>query len=368
MSSGAQARTYRVGFVMEYSIGHVTFAKMLQRVVKADPTVQARWLLIGPTTKLWPATMFPFSRNYSLAVSASARRLVGRARDFDVLFLHTQTLSLMLGRVMRRVPSVISADATPINIDEAWPWHQRGNRQVEEVKRRLVSSALRRATYVMPWNEWCARSLVDDYGVAPGRVRTVMPGVDVEAWEAAPRHGRGPLRVLFVGGVFERKGGPDLLAALKAVEFDWECDIVTKSEVAGGERVRVHRHLDQDDPRLRALFAAADVFVLPTSGDTMGLAIIEAMAAGLPVVSTRVGAVPEVVDDGATGILVRPGDVPALADALKRLAANPELRREMGAAGRRRAGELFDEKVNGARVLELVKTAADEGAGAGQAG
>ena len=115
---------------------------------------------------------------------------------------------------------------------------------------------------------------------------------------------------------------------------------------------------------MRALFAAADVFVLPTAGETMGFAIIEAMAAGLPVISTRVGElVPEVVDDGTTGILVPPGDVAALTGALKRLAEHPELRREMGAAGRRRARQLFDERVNGPRVLELVKTTADAGPG-----
>jgi glycosyltransferase involved in cell wall biosynthesis len=383
---------------------------MLQRVVDDDPTVQAEWMFIGPTTKLWPATMFPFSRNYTLEVSATARRLVGRAAHFDVLFLHTQTLSLFLGGVMRRVPTVISVDATPMNIDEAWSWHEKGNRPVEAVKRRLVGSALRRAAYVMPWNDWCARSLVDDYGVAPARARLVLPGTDVESWGAATPDGtalvgagtppdsptppngtrqgdgRGPLRVLFVGGAFERKGGPDLLSALKGLEGAWECDIVTKSEVPGAEvvgaevagpgaggpgptearaagraRVRAHRHLDQGDPRLRTLFAAADVFVLPTAGETMGFAIIEAMAAGLPVISTRVGAVPEVVDDGTTGILVPPGDVAALTGALKRLAEHPELRREMGAAGRRRARQLFDERVNGPRVLELLKTAADAG-------
>ena len=71
MSAGPPGRIYRVGFIIEYSIGHVTFAKMLQRVVQADPSVEADWFLIGPTTKLWPAAMFPFSRNYSLAVSAS---------------------------------------------------------------------------------------------------------------------------------------------------------------------------------------------------------------------------------------------------------------------------------------------------------
>jgi glycosyltransferase involved in cell wall biosynthesis len=264
--------------------------------------------------------MFPFSANYSLSVSASAARLVGLAARFDVLFMHTQTLSLFLGPVMGRVPSVISVDGTPINIDEAYPLHHKQGRQVEGVKRRLVGSSFRRATYTMPWSRWCARSLVDDYRVAPRRAPIVRPGTDVEKWEVGPRRDGGPLRVLFVGGEFARKGGPDLLAALAVLEADWECDIVTKSEVPGSERVRVHRDLDQDDPRLAALFGAADVFVLPTAGDAMPLAIIEAMAAGLAVVSTRIAAVPEVVDDGATGILINPGDVAALAEALKRLA------------------------------------------------
>ena len=358
---------YRIGFVMEYSIGHVTFTQMLQRVVERDPSVRAEWFLIGPTTEVWPATMFPFSRNYTLSASASARRMVGRAPAFDVLFMHTQTVTLFMASLMRRLPSVISTDGTPKNIDESWPWHHEASRPVAAVKRRLLGSVLRRATYMMPWSEWCARSLVSDYGVEPGRARIVRPGVDVASWDVGPRTGGGPLRVLFVGGVFERKGGPDLLAALQALDVDWECDIVTKSDVPGGPRVRVHRHLDQDDPELRALFGAADVFVLPTVGDTMGLAIVEAMAAGLPVVSTRIGALSEVVLEGTTGFLVQPGDVAALAEALKRLAARPELRREMGAAARRRACQLFDERVNGPEVLELLKTAADEGAGAGRA-
>jgi glycosyltransferase involved in cell wall biosynthesis len=353
-------RIYRVGFVMEYLVGHVTFAKMLQRVVERDPSVQAEWLLVEPTTGLWPATMFPFSRNYTLRSSANARRMVGRAGRFDVVFLHTQTLALFSGLLARRVPSVLSTDATPKNMDEAFPTHRQQSPPVEELKRRFLGPVLRRPTYTMPWSEWCARSLVDDYGADPRRMHMVRPGVDLERWPAPPRASRGPLRVLFVGAEFERKGGPHLLAALAALEAEWECDIVTKSDVPGGDRVRVHRDLGQHDPRLHALFAAADVFVLPTLGDAMPWVIIEAMASGLAVVSTRIGAVPELVLDGATGLLVGPGDVAGLAEALKRLAARPEVRLGMGAAARRRAEEMFDERRNGPQVLELLKRAADE--------
>ena len=86
----------------------------------------------------------------------------------------------------------------------------------------------------------------------------------------------------------------------------------------------------------RALLAAADVFVLPSRHEGMPLVAIEAMEAGLPVVATRVIGSEEVVEDGVTGALVRPADPAALEAALRRLLADPDVRRRQGAAGRRR--------------------------------
>jgi glycosyltransferase involved in cell wall biosynthesis len=90
-----------------------------------------------------------------------------------------------------------------------------------------------------------------------------------------------------------------------------------------------------------ALLAAADLFVLPSLDDAFPTAILEAMAAGLPVVATRAGGIPEIVDDGATGLLVPPGDAAALARAISTLLADPAARKSLGEAGRRRAGERF---------------------------
>jgi glycosyltransferase involved in cell wall biosynthesis len=90
------------------------------------------------------------------------------------------------------------------------------------------------------------------------------------------------------------------------------------------------------------LLAAADVFVLSSASEGMPISVLEAMAAGLPVVASRVGGVPELVIDGETGLLVAPGDAYELAEALRRLFADAGLRQRLGDAGHVRVRERFD--------------------------
>ena len=87
-----------------------------------------------------------------------------------------------------------------------------------------------------------------------------------------------------------------------------------------------------------------DFFVLPSLDEGLGRSMVEAMAAGKPVVASRVGGIPEAVEDGKTGILVPPGDARALASALTVMMDNPEKALEMGRRGRERAEKLFDEE------------------------
>ena len=110
-------------------------------------------------------------------------------------------------------------------------------------------------------------------------------------------------------------------------------------DLALPEGASVKPQLDRHE--LALWYAAADVFTLPSLGDQAPLAVLEAMAAGAPVVATRVGGIPEEVDSGTTGMLVPPRDATLLGTALVRLLRDPALRASMGAAGRSRVLERF---------------------------
>ena len=194
----------------------------------------------------------------------------------------------------------------------------------------------RGAAVIATFSANAARSLERDYGVDPARVRVVGAGANIFP-EKAPRRDDGHT-VVFVGFDFARKGGFVLLEALRILRGR-----VPRARlfVAGApptgrvpERVTFLGPVELSE--LPALFAQSTVFAMPTLQEPFGLAFLDAMACGLPCVGTRIEAVPEIVRDGETGLLVPPGDPVALAGALERLLGDPARARAMGARGRAR--------------------------------
>jgi glycosyltransferase involved in cell wall biosynthesis len=191
-------------------------------------------------------------------------------------------------------------------------------------------------------------------GVEPARIRVVPSGVDLEACraEAGARErlraewgwGANDVGVALVG-VLERRKGHHLLleAALRAAG---QLRYVFCG--AGSEEAALRAQARPLGARVRFLgfrtdvadvLAAADVAVLPSLHEGLGVAALEAMAAARPVIASRVGGLGEVMAGGEAGILIPPGDATALADALADLAADPALRHRLGVAGRRRVVE-----------------------------
>jgi glycosyltransferase involved in cell wall biosynthesis len=348
----------QVGIIVEYLIGHVTYADALRRAAARHPGLvthqyDLRWPYRGLIERLPP-----IRSNWSLRSSVRTRAILERAPALDAALMHTQTASLLSVGYMRRVPTIISADATPRQFDSvgAAYGHAAASERVEGVKAAIVGRAFRAAHRVIAWTEWVRRSLVDDYGVDAARVLVLHPGTQLPP--PSPVKPEIPRRILFVGGEFERKGGRQLLAALDDAPFEWELDVVTRSDLSPRPRVRVHQNISAGDAQLRRLYADADVFALPTLGEAVPHVVAEAMAAGLPVIATDVGAIPDLVD-GDSGMLVPPGDVPALRQGLTALLSDPARCRAMGAAARARAERTLDAEINLSRTLDLLAAAAE---------
>jgi glycosyltransferase involved in cell wall biosynthesis len=362
----SQATALRVAFVLEQTLGHTAHAQNIERELARTSWIDGRLVRVE-----WrPPSRLPLpTSTWSFRASLSARRgLQSLLRDgrLDAAFIHTQVAALLSGDLMQRVPTVVSLDATPVNFDSQGDGygHGRSGATAELAKRWVNRRAFLAAQALVSWCEWAKKSLVSDYGIDPARVTVIRPGVDLTLFRPAGRPAGARLRVLFVGGDFTRKGGPDLLSAAAGLP-DVELDLVTGAPPArlpDPSRMRVHAGLGPQSPALLRLYREADVFALPSRADCFPQAVAEAMACGLPVVGSRVGAMLEMVRDGETGLAVPPGDPAAIRQALARLGADPTLRRSLGAGGRKLAVAEHDAGANNQRLFQILAEVAEAAA------
>jgi glycosyltransferase involved in cell wall biosynthesis len=183
-------------------------------------------------------------------------------------------------------------------------------------------------------------------GIPPDRLVLLPYGVDVDRFSPCERDNRpGPIRLLYVGQVGYRKGLPYIAEALRRLEMDPSSFRVV-GPVVKQSRILERRLHDVDyvgkvqHGQLTAQYHEADVFLLPSLSEGMGLVVLEAMATGLPVVVTRESGYDGVVRDGVEGFIVSARDSEAIARRLEILAADGDLRARMGRAARRRAEEF----------------------------
>lgn len=236
---------------------------------------------------------------------------------------------------------------------------------------RIEAWSLRRlADRVVAVSEFARREYLADFGLSPSKVVTIHNGIDVERFRARPgmrAAARSELGIpssvplaITVAVLRGPKGIDDMLEAMPAaVERIPNLHYIVVGEGPARhdlERLVSERGLDgrviftgnrSDVPEM---LAAADVFVLPSHTEALPTAVAEAMAAGLPVVATRVGGVPEMVD-GDTGILVEPGDQHGLAVAIGDILTEPDMGSELGERGAQRAEQRFEIRKQARRLV-----------------
>jgi glycosyltransferase involved in cell wall biosynthesis len=263
----------------------------------------------------------------------------------------------LLAAALTRVPGIV---ATAHQYTDP-PW-SRGL----ALQQRLLQRCAKRYIAV---SQAVANQLCEDFGVPARKLQVIHNGIPYREFAGPPNpalrtalsKATGRPIVLTVARLDQQKGHTVLFDAIRELS-----DVLLVLAGDGPERAMLEakaRQLGIDDrvvllgyrSDIRDLLAVCDLFVLPSNYEALGLAVLEAMAAGRAVVATAVGGIPEVVLNGVTGVLVPPRDPSALANAIRRLLADPALMHEMGAAGRSRVQREFSSAAMVQRVMRIYE-------------
>jgi glycosyltransferase involved in cell wall biosynthesis len=339
-----------IAYVMEQTLGNITHYRNLRLAEPATTSELRRWLPIEYRESRVPWTIHG---------SYLARRALASVIDeVDGAFIHTMTLAPASIDLFLKKPVVISSDGPAMaksGMREAYGDPMDGA-LARLAKREVHRQVLKRAAGCVAWSNWAKESFVRDYGRRERDVAVIPPGVDLQLYAPGDRDHELP-RILFVGGAFLRKGGDLLLQVFrKHLRGRAELVLVTRDAVPTEPGVSVHRNLGNNSRELLHLYATCDVFVLPTRADCWSLVLTEALAAGMPVITTRVGGLAELVTEGKTGHLIDVDDEQALETALLSLALDRDKCRAMACSAREDAFARFQASANAQALFDFVRS------------
>lgn len=358
-AGGRRVRPYRIDFAQITIAGNRTRYLTTRPLVERDPDVESRWFPIRTSYHEDPLRVLSFLPGHA---ALRLRHLVDGWRLFakrppDAAVIHafdTYYQYVALRRIVGRDALIVH------NADGGIPGG------------RIHDYAVRHTDLFVPWSAWAVRETLREHpSIPPERIVALHPGIDLSRWPQRPaKPPSTPFRLLFVGGDLPRKGGDTLLDAFeRGLAANCTLDVATQAEHltpalrARLERmpgVRVHLDLRPHSAELTALYQQADCFVLPTRKDMSPWVALEALAAGVPMIASDIGGIPEMLIDGETGLLIPPGDAGALSAAVERLRADPALGDRLVRQGRAHVETHFDAVTNTRKLLDLVKARVDE--------
>lgn len=316
-----------------------------------------------------------------MSFSLRARReLRARAGAFDVVHDNQCLGSGLLGIVKDGWPLVTSFHH-PIAVDRRLDIrHARVHRKLSFVLwyrfLRMQHRVARQVPYVLTGSAVAKQDIVRECGVDPARMSIAHYGVDADVFRPRPDVVKVPGRMITTASVdVPLKGLVHLLEALAKVRTERRAELV----ILGKQRrdSLAQRTIDRlglegavsfasglEEPRLVELYASCELAVVPSLYEGFSLPAVEAMACGVPVVATSVGALPEIVGaDGDGGLLVAPGDAQALAASIARALDSQELRAKMAARARARIEEAFTWRHTARKTVDVYREAIERPAG-----
>jgi glycosyltransferase involved in cell wall biosynthesis len=399
-------------FFIEYGMGHKTHHRFLEEHLDRDPRFNptlirlywmddlADWLgryhllpFADGGLDFWTWWVFQFKRQ-------QVRYLLRRydPNELDLVYIHTQTAATSILDLPRHVPTVVSIDLTwKLAFQESRYHNSPLLRATLDLERRIFE----RSDLVVSFSDWAAASVIDDYGIPASKVKVVRNGVTLPPPLTGIRNGHSPnghgvmnghaanghynghvsgnghvaanghfgangngkyhgedlLKLGFIGNGFIRKGG-DILLKVHQQHF---ADLAHLTLVTG-DPPKGHGGLRNVEVRtevpwvelMTSVLPGFDLFVFPTRFDYSPYAVIEAMSAGVPVISTRVGAIPEMIEDGVGGFLIEAGHEGPLAERMSWALEHRAQLPAMGERGRERAATHYAAETNYPQLLDTL--------------
>jgi glycosyltransferase involved in cell wall biosynthesis len=336
---------------------HKCLAKVRDRI---DVGEWARTSFVGTFAEPWA-----FSKR-------AERALLARLDDFDVVHDNQCLGTGLLGIQAAGLP-VLGTIHHPITVDRridmanAKNWFRRFGASRFYAFTKMQSRVAQQLPVIMTVSENSVADITEGHGVAPERMRVVHVGVDPKLFRPLPDVARIPGRLMTTSSSdVPMKGLVYLLEAVAKLRIERpEVELtVIGTPNPDGPVMQTIRTLDLEsavhfvsgvpDERIVELYAEAELAVVPSLYEGFSLPAVEAMAAGVPLVATTGGAIPEVVgDDGSTAALVPPADVHALVHAIGELLDDAVRRASIGAAGRRHAVERYSWEQTARQTAEL---------------
>ena len=362
-----------------------------RQYTKDDPAVEQ---LEGVEIVRLKVMQFPFGRapafvrfvlaelNAALFALSVSSYLRNNSSKIDVIHLHLTSIGLIVSILNRKLRKKI---VYTCHLGE-WELSGRKLSLFERVHLFLDPYLMRRVNRVIALNDSARERFVSESRINANKIVVVHNGVDTDFFRPYTEIGQstrkkygleGKLAVLFVGRMARIKGVEHLVNAANMLvndfgygnavfvlvgpfTFDATEKPINKEEMLGYiKRQRLDRNIVLTGSlpleEVRALYAASDIFVLPSLAEGDPLVTLEAMASGKPVIGTRVGGIPHHIRDGWNGFLIDPANEQQLADKIKYLIDNPEERKSMGVNSRKYAEEEFDWSKVAERLLAVYQ-------------
>ncbi len=359
---------YNFGFLMDQIAGHITNYRNLRSASEQDKEINATWheinyYISGGMIEVFRHKLVPFVPTYFTGIARATietRRALNNEK-YDAI-MSNLSVGVFFSPTFSRVPTLLDFDSTPEQRDNM-EGYTNGKPDIElvaKLKRSLSKKMYNSATLLHAWSNWARDSVINEYGISPERVVVNPPGVNLEFWKPSEHQfstkAAGPKRVLFVGGDFRRKGGTLLLEWYKSQNpTDCELHIVTREQVESRPGIYIYPDMQPNTIELLNLYQNSDLFVLPSIGECFGIATVEAMGAGLPVIASDVGGTADIIESGHNGFIVPAKDVKALSQAISTVLDGSNRSQQMGLQSRLLAEERFDLQKNAQRTFDYLK-------------